>query len=61
MIVVLSLVVLGVGDEARKATWLLQLSADLPKLLSRVSHFLRPATAYTRQDHMLWIQLYVRP
>jgi hypothetical protein len=52
MVVVLSLVVLRVGDEAREATWqVLQLSANLPQTPTRVSHFLRPATALT-QDHM---------
>lgn len=45
MVVVLSLKVGSVGDEAREATWLLQLSADLPHATTRVSHLSRPPTA----------------
>jgi hypothetical protein len=56
MVVVLSLVVLRVGDEAREATWqVLQLSANLPQTPTRVSHFLRPAACDCldpTQDHM---------
>jgi hypothetical protein len=54
MVVVLSLVVLRVGDEAREATWqVLQRSADLPQTPTRVKPLFAACDCLNTRSHVM--------